>query len=263
MRIKSWLLTMAGVLALAATWPSAAVAWPNTGSAQPLVQASRICAPNIVALYRRCRVLDFAPLGQTRNGRRWYYAFFSTHWADRHGRIDRGFPIIFYLEGPATLRLGLWLNDEPGLAGHWAVTAPARPLLIQRPEADYLAFTLRISDDLVDQRLYRQNPTNKKRWRKVEILHRTDADQRKLDSATPGGCEAADDGYYDWSRFELVQALRHALTHAPCGYLTAGLKVSGERLDVTTVTYHKDVAKPASADARAPAASSAPPRIRR
>src|ERR1700722_20694528 len=71
--------------------------WPNALPAQPLVQAPRVCAPGIVPINRRCRVIDFAGLGAFEN-KDWYYAFYDTHWADRHGRQDRGFPVIFFLE---------------------------------------------------------------------------------------------------------------------------------------------------------------------
>jgi len=243
MRIRSWAGGMAAAASLLFAQPAAA--WPNAMSAQPIDQAPRICAPNIVALNHRCRVLDFAPLGRTGDGREWYYAFFSTHWADRHGKMDRGFPIIFYREGPATLRLGFWVNDEPGLAGRWALTPPMRPVLIRRPEGAYLGFTLRTSPSAVDQRLFRQT---KKHWKpEIDVLHRTDAAQARLDAATPRSCEAADDGYYDWSRFLLIQALRHTLSHADCGYLSAELGVSGKVLTVTQVTWRKLAAKPAGA----------------
>lgn len=240
MRINGWLTGLAAALALCAVRPAQASAWPNTLPAQPLVQAHRVCASGIVYLNRRCRVIDFGPLGQTTDGRHWYYAFFTTHWADRHGRMDRGFPVIFYLQKPATLRLGLWINDEPGLAGHWALTPPVRPVLIKRPEADYLGFTLKATRELDDQRLFRQD---KQHWKEIDIVHHSDADQARLDAVTPSGCEAADEGFYDWTNFWLVLALREPLTHTPCGYLTAELAVSGTKIVITSAVYHKAEAK--------------------
>jgi len=247
MRIRAWLWGLAAVATLLVADPACASGWPNAMPAQPLVQASRICAPNIVELRRRCRVLDFSTLGQTKDGRKWYYAFFTTHWADRHGKMDRGFPVIYYLEGAATLRLSLWLNDEPGLAGHWALIAPTRPLLIERGKGDYLGFTLKTSRDLDDQRLFWRS--SKKKWREVNVLHRSDADQGRLDAATPPGCEAADDGYFDWARFTFVQALRHGLTHAPCGFLVADLSVAETVLTMTAVSHHNPSPRPSKASA--------------
>src|ERR1700756_3638578 len=129
----------AAVATLISTAPAVA-GWPHAEPAQPLVQAPRVCAAGVVPIDRRCKVVDFAELGEA-NGRRWFYGFYATHWADRHGRHDRGFPVIFYLQRPATLRLSLWLNDEPGLSGLLAKTAPSRPVLIVQPDAVYIGFT--------------------------------------------------------------------------------------------------------------------------
>ena len=118
---RRWVLAIALLATLAAS--PAWAGWPNVSSAQPLVQAPTRCSPNIVPINHRCRVVDFAPLAVF-DGRAWYYAFYATHWADRHGRRDRGFPVLLYLEPPATLRLGLWVNDAPGLDGRWAQTPP-------------------------------------------------------------------------------------------------------------------------------------------
>ena len=136
-RLSRRLAIMLAVLLAMAAEPARAN-WPAALSAQPLVQAPLRCAPGIVPINRRCRVVEFAKLGDFTD-RAWYYAFYATHWADRHGRLDRGFPVVFYLEQPATLRLSLWVDDAPGLAGRWAMTAPARPVLIERPPAIFLA----------------------------------------------------------------------------------------------------------------------------
>src|ERR1019366_9669604 len=150
--VKPW---AAALVVLLAVRPGPARAgWPNTLPAQPLVQAPRVCAPGIVPINRRCRVVDFAPLGAVK-GHSWYYAFYTTHWADRHGHHDRGFPVVFFLQQPATLRLSLWVDDAPGLAGHWALTAPTRPVLIQTPDGVYLGFTLKAAQGPDDQRLFR------------------------------------------------------------------------------------------------------------
>ncbi|QUD86328.1 hypothetical protein [Phenylobacterium montanum] len=216
--------------------PVLAKGWPNALPAQPLVQAEHRCAPGVVALNRRCKVVDFARLGQASDGRELYYAFYGTRWADRHGTMERGFPIIYYLEQPATLRLGLWVNDEPGLAGHWAMTAPLRPVLLNRPDADYVGFTLKAVRGPDAQRLFRRDKTH---WKNIDILHRTDADQAKLDAVTPRACEAADDGFYDWTHFRLVLALRDSISHAPCGLIFGELDVKESRLAITSATYSK------------------------
>jgi len=241
MRIKGWLIGL--TLALFALPAVAGSDWPHASPAEPLAQADRVCMPGVVELRRRCHVTDFARLGETADGHVWYYAFFSTRWADRHGRMTRGFPVISYLQHPATLRLSLWVNDEPGLSGRWAVTPPAtRPVLIKRPEANYIGFShLKAIDGPDDQRLFRQN---KLHWKAVDILKRTDADQQKLDKATPSGCEAADDGVYDWAQFWFVLALRQRLSHEPCGYLTAPLAVHDMKVSFISAAYHKREGRP-------------------
>lgn len=230
----------AGLAALAAlaAQPATAKGWPNALPAQPLVQAPLRCAPGVVALNRRCHVVDFAPLGAASDGRALYYAFYATRWADRHGTMQRGFPIVFYLERPTTLRLGLWINDEPGLAGHWAVTAPLRPILLQRPDGDYIGFTLKAVRGPDDQRLFHRD---KLRWKDIDILHRQEADQARLDAVTPKACEAADDGFYDWTHFRLVLALRDSLSHAPCGLIFGELEVKENRLAVVSAVYSKTI----------------------
>jgi len=269
MRIKVWLTglaaALAGLAACLGAQPAAAAAfWPSTAAgqpiqpAQPLIQAPRVCAPNVVYLNRRCRVTDFVHLGQTPDGHDWYYAFYTAHWADRHGRMDRGFPVIFYLQGPATLRRGLWINDEPGLAGRWATTPPVRPLMIHRPEATYLAFTLKAIRDPDDQRLFRQN---KQYWKEVDIEHHSDADEAKL-AAVMHGCTAADDGFYDWVHVWYVLALWEPLTHAPCGYITSEVAIVGNKVTLTSAIYHPQAAKPAAPPAAsilAPALTSSRP----
>ncbi len=243
------MLGWAAALGLLAGPAAQAGGWPNAVPAQPLVQADRHCAPNIVYLSRRCRVIDFAPVGKTaEDGKTWYYAFYDTHWADRHGHMDRAFPVIFYLQQPATLRLGLWINDEPGLADRWARTPALRPVLIARPEASYLGFTLKAVAGADDQRLFRRNEPanakNRKMWKEVDILHRSDADRAKLAAALPHGCEAADDGFYMWDSFRLIVALRQTFTAAPCGYELADLIVRDDRLVLTGVTYHREEPRP-------------------
>ena len=180
---------------------------------QPLVQAPRVCAMGVVAINRRCRVVDFAKLGVI-DHRVWYYAYYATHWADRHGRMDRGFPVIFYLQRPATLRLGLWVNDAPGLAGKWAFTPPPRPVLIRRPDATYLGLSLKAVKGPDDQRLFKLDKTH---WRYVEILHLADAEQAKVDAAIPRDCQATNDALYDWSTLRLRTPLIDRNGGAPCG----------------------------------------------
>ncbi len=227
--------TLAACAALLAQ-PAAASGWPNALPAQPLVQAERLCAPGVVPLSRRCHVADFTKLGETPDGRAWYYAFYATRWADRHGRMERGFPVLFYLQGAATLRLGLWINDEPGLAGRWATTPPPRPVMLLRPEGDFVGFTLKAIRGPDDQRLFRRD---KLRWKEIDVLHRQDADQARLDAVTPHGCEAADDGVYDWAGFRLLLPLRESLSHAPCGFISADLAIRETRLSLTGAIYSR------------------------
>ena len=200
--------------------------WPNTPSAQPLVQAPRVCAAGIVPIDRRCHVVDFGKLGDFEK-RHWYYAFYATHWADRRGRHDRGFPIVFFREGAATLRLSLWVDDAPGLAGHWALTAPPPPVLIQRPDGIYLGFSLKAEKGPDDQRLFRLQGV---RWKQLNVLNRSDADQAVIDAATPAGCAAVDDGLYDWTAFQLRIALTRDRT-TPCGVVVVDL--APKALDLT------------------------------
>ena len=251
MRTRDWLSGLAAALALVCARPADAD-WPNVLAAQPLVQAPRVCPPMGITLNRRCRVIDFAPIGQGVDGHQWFYSFISLRWADRHGRKDRGYPVIFYQNGPATLRLSLWLNDEPGLDGRLAQTAQPRPMLLTQNGANYLGFTLKVAGEPDEQRLFRQN---KSYWKDIpHLYHRTAEDQAKLVAAMPHGCEAADDGFYDWTDFWLVLALRETLTHAPCGYLTAPLAVSAKALTITAASYHKAETRPAGSEVKAPAA---------
>jgi hypothetical protein len=227
--IRRWAWALACLLLLAA--PGRAPGWPDALPAQPLVQASRVCAAGIVPINRRCHVIDFAPLG-TIKGRDWFYAFYDTHWADRHGRQDRGFPVIFYLERPATIRLSLWVDDAPGLAGHWALTPPRRPTLIERPEAVYLGFTLQGLRAADDQRLFRLSGV---RWKALEIMRPSLADQGELAAATPAGCARTSAWRYDWTSFTLRTPLRRVLGGADCGTIVAGLTVRHDRLALTSV----------------------------
>lgn len=216
------------VALLALSAGPASASWPLAMPAQPLVQAPRICAAGIVPLNRRCRVIDFAKLGAFRD-RSWYYAYYSTHWADRHGRQDRGFPVIFLLEQPATLRLSLWVDDAPGLAGHWALTPPLRPIVIERPEAVYLGFTLKAVEGPDDQRLFRLTGRH---WKSVDILDRSAADQARLDAATPPGCTQSPDWRYDWTAFNLRAPLRAELGDRDCGTVVADIAIHHDRLDL-------------------------------
>lgn len=203
--------------------------WPAATPAQPLAQAPYRCALGIAPLNRRCRVKDFAEIGVI-DGRSWYYAFYATHWADRHGRQDRGFPIVFYLQRPATLRLGLWINDEPGLAGLWGRTATTRPVLIRRPDAVYLGFTLKAVKGQDDQRLYR---LDKLHWSNISVLYRTAAEQARIEALAPKDCSVDGDGAYDWPSFTLRVPLKTDRTGEPCGVVNAELDVKGDRVMVT------------------------------
>ena len=209
----------AGLLALAllAAAPAPAMALAGVLPGQPLVQAPRVCAMGIVAITRRCRVIDFAKIGVV-DHRAWYYAFYATHWADRHGRMDRGFPILFYLQRPATLRLGLWVNDAPGLAGKWATTPPPRPVLIRRPDATYLGLSLKAVKGPDDQRLFKLDKTH---WRYVEILHLADAEQAKVDAVIPRDCQATNDALYDWAALRLRTPLVDRDGGKPCGMVVS------------------------------------------
>jgi hypothetical protein len=203
--------------------------WPGALPAQPLVQAPRLCAPGIVPINRRCRVIDFAKLVDFAD-HSWYYAFYATHWADRHGRMDRGFPMIFFLQKPATLRLSLWVDDAPGLAGRWAVTAPVRPVLIERPQAIYIGLTLKAAVGPDDQRLFRLTGQH---WKIVQILQRSAADQARLDAATPPGCGETQDWRYDWQAFVLRAPLKTDLGGGDCGTVVADLAIQHDRLALT------------------------------
>ena len=121
MRAFGWARGLAIALAaltLAFCDPAYHGAWPEAMPAQPLVLAPRVCATGIVPLNRRFLVIDFTKLGVLKGGHRWYYAFYATHWADRHGRMDRGFPIFFYLQKPGDLK-------ARALGGRCAGTWPA------------------------------------------------------------------------------------------------------------------------------------------
>jgi hypothetical protein len=230
---RRWAAALALFAALGAVLAAgpALANWPHAEPAQPLIQAPRICMPNIVPINHRCRVADFTPLA-TIDGRAWYYAFYATHWADRHGRMDRGFPVLLYLERPATLRLGLWVNDAPGLAGRWAWTPPARPVLIHQPDALFVGLTLRNVGPTPDQRLFRLAG---ERWAQIKILGRSVEDQAMIDAATPHGCSVAGDSLFDWTVFKVTLPLKTDLTGQPCGVLVAGLAVRGDHTVLTEV----------------------------
>jgi hypothetical protein len=200
----------------------------NADPAQPLIQAPRLCAPGVVPINRRCHVMDFAKIGHF-DGRDWYYAFYATHWADRHGKLDRGFPIVFYLEQPTTLRLSLWVDDAPGLAGRWARKPPPQPVLVQRPGGTFLGFTLKNVSGPDDQRLFRLDG---RRWRPVNVNRRSNADEALIDQITPSDCAPVDSGLYDWSAFKLRIGLRKD-SGQPCGALVADIVPHRGHLDLT------------------------------
>jgi hypothetical protein len=224
--------------------------WPAATPAQPLVQAPLRCALGVAPLNRRCHVVDFAKLGVI-DGRAWYYAFYATHWADRHGRQDRGFPILFYLQRPATLRLGLWINDEPGLAGFWGRTPPVRPVLIRRPEGVYVGFTLKAVRGQDDQRLFR---LDERRWVNISVLYRTPPETARLAAAAPKDCQVDGDGVYDWPSFTLVVPLKSNRAGEACGTLTAALEVRNNALVVVQAAP-----TPAAPPAPTPVATSPKP----
>lgn len=226
-RVGPWAMGVA--MAASLLGAPAFAGWPAATPAQPLAQAAYRCALGIAPLNRRCRVTDFAEVGVI-DGRDWYYAFYATHWADRHGRQDRGFPILFYLQRPATLRLGLWINDEPGLAGRWGRTSPVRPVLIRRPEATYVGFNLKAVKGQDDQRLFR---LDKLHWTGVSVLYRTPAEQARIEAAAPKDCSVDGDGVYDWMSFTLRIPLRTDRSGEPCGAISGDLEVRDNRLVVT------------------------------
>jgi hypothetical protein len=235
MRIVSWARRWAAAFVLLASFASspARAGWPNAMSAQPLIQAPLRCAPNIVPINHRCRVIDFTPLAVL-DGRGWYYAFYATHWADRHGRRDRGFPVLLYLEPPATLRLGLWINDAPGLDGRWAQTPPQRPVIVHQGDDTYIGFTLQNVGATPDQRLFHLNG---ERWAAIKILWRSPEDGALIDKVTPHGCSVAADGRFDWTAFNVTWPLQTDLAAQPCGALVAAFVVRGDRLALTEVRY--------------------------
>jgi hypothetical protein len=215
-----------GAVALATP---AMAGWPNSIPAQPLVQAPMRCALGIAPINRRCHVIDFADLG-TLDARHWYYAFYATHWADRHGKMDRGFPIFFYLQKPATLRLGMWVDDEPGLAGPSARTPPVRPVVVDRPDGVYMGLTLKAVRGQDNQRLFLLDGIH---WKSIVVLYRSDEDNALIAAAMPKHCEGIDDGSYDWANFRYLLALKTNSGGDPCGTITAGLEVRQGRVYLT------------------------------
>jgi len=206
----------------------ALAAWPNAVPAQPLVQAPRVCALGIanLILNRRCKVEDFVKLGHYQ-GHDWYYAFYGVRWADRHGTIERAYPIFFYLQKPATLRLGLWINDEPGLAGKWAMTPPLRPVVIKRPDGVYMGVTLHAVRGQDVQRLFRLKPDN--RWATITVLYRSVEDHAVLDAIIPKRCMPVDDGAYDWTSFRFNMILKERSGGDPCGVVSTALTIRKDR----------------------------------
>jgi len=216
---RSWGVGLALTLFVCALARPALAGWPNAIPAQPLVQAPRVCALGItnLILNRRCRVETFVKLGRYQD-HDWYYAFYGVRWADRHGTIERGYPIVFYLQKPATLRLGLWVNDEPGLAGAWARTPAARPVLVERPDGTYLGMTLKAVRGQDDQRLFRLKPDN--HWTTISVLYRSDEDNLVLNGAIPKRCVAVDEGAYDWATFRFNLVLKEKSGGDPCGVVS-------------------------------------------
>lgn len=229
--VRRWAAPILAALASGLTCAGGAMAsgWPGEESAQPLVQGPRVCSPNIVPIDRRCHVLVFEPLGEL-DGRAWFYAFYATHWADRHGHQNRGFPVFLYLEKPATLRLGLWVNDAPGLNGRWAWTPPPPPVIFRQGEDTYLGLTLQNVGPTPDQRLFRLTG---ERWRQINILYRSDADQDLITRTTPRGCSLAGDGLFNWTTMQIAWPLTADLTGSPCGMLVASFTVRGDGLPLT------------------------------
>jgi hypothetical protein len=138
--------------------------------------------------------------------------------------------VVFYLQKPATLRLSLWVDDAPGLAGRWALTPPARPVLIERADAVFVGFTLKAAEGPDDQRLFRLSTLH---WRIIDILDRSPADQARLDEATPRGCTQGDNWSYDWAAFDLRVPLKADLG-GDCGTIAAGLAANGARVSLTS-----------------------------
>lgn len=240
---RAW--RFAAALAAAALAGPAWAVWPDVLPAQPLVQAPRVCMPGIMPINHRCHVVDFASLGDF-DDHQWWYAFYWTHWADRHGRRDRAFPMIFFLQPPATLRLSLWIDDAPGLAGRWAVAPAARPVLIERPEGTFLGFTLKGVGVPYDQRLFRLGKHQK--WRGLDVDRLSPADQAAIDAATPAGCHETDDWRYDWTAFELNAPLAGE-TGASCGTLSAPLQIAKDHLALGPIRLVKQAVPTTSAAA--------------
>jgi len=213
-----------------ASAPPALAGWSplHVNPAQPLVQAPRLCSLGITTLIlnRRCKVEDFAKLGHY-EGHDWYYAFYGVRWADRHGTIERAYPIFFYLQKPATLRLGLWIGDEPGLAGAWARSPPARPIVLERPDGVYLGMTLHAVKGQDVQRLFRLKADD--HWTNISVLYRSDADNAVLDAVTPKRCTPVDDGAYDWTSFRFNLALKEKGDGGPCGLVSTAITIRKDR----------------------------------
>ena len=202
--------------------------WPEALPAQPLVQAPRVCALGItnLILNRRCKVVDFAKIGHYQ-GHDWYYAFYGVRWADRHGTIERAYPIFFYLQKPATLRLGFWIHDEPGLAGKWATIPPVRPIVVERPDGVYLGVTLHAVRGQDVQRLFHLKPDN--HWTGVSVLYRSVEDRLLLDAAIPKRCMQVDEGAYDWASFRFRVALKERSDGTTCGAVSTALSIRKDK----------------------------------
>ncbi len=225
---RSWRAGLALAMLVCGLARPALAGWPNAVPAQPLVQAHRVCALGITSLIlnRRCRVEDFVKLGHY-EGHDWYYAFYSVRWADRHGTIERAYPVIFYLQKPATLRLGLWINDEPGLAGKWATTPPARPIVTVRPDGVYMGMTLKAVRGQDDQRLFRLKPDL--HWATISVLYRSDEDNQVLNATIPKRCIAVDEGAYDWTTFRFNLSLREKGGGDACGVVSTALTIKKDK----------------------------------
>jgi len=231
---------------MAALTTPAMAGWPQAVPAQPLVQAPRVCALGItnLILNRRCKVEDFVKLGHY-EGHDWYYAYYGVRWADRHGRIERAYPIFFYLQKPATLRLGLWINDEPGLAGKWATTPPERPIVIDRPDGVYLGMTLKAVRGQDDQRLFRLKKDM--HWTTISVLYRSDEDRAVLNAIIPKHCTPVDEGAYDWASFRFRLALKEKGGGDPCGVVSTALTIKKDKAYLADAVLEPAVPAPSGA----------------
>jgi hypothetical protein len=102
-------------------------------------------------------------------------------------------------------------------------------VLIERPGAIYLGFSLKAVKGPDDQRLFRLDG---KHWRAVNVLRRSIGDEALIHRTAPADCAPVDDGLYDWSAFQLRIALKKD-SGASCGTVVADLKPHHSHLDLT------------------------------